>query len=293
MANMIGSFDGISFQRLTGYRVSACYNPGGGGGFGGNFFVTIHDRTQAGTAFDQGVDLGPKGKARRGTLEFKDAYRTYSFKDIDLIAVECGATRNQRYRLLKCSYDAKFGTQSLDVTLSNSSEEKLADNPLEKTYDVSVTGKSPTEHLLGYRTGLAVAGANIQRFITLRAGENSMLAKLIEIGKQEAEQKKFPEFTIEFSQGSVVVNQKTVSRIYVHESYGSFHNLPLPSFARVREAQKNVNLVPNLLDVAFEDFTTRALIEFNDSEDLENFRDATTQVATVVMQQGQQAMTIT
>jgi alpha-L-arabinofuranosidase len=170
--------------------------------------------------------------------------------------------------------------------MSNSSPEKLADNKLKKSYDASLP--KTTEHLLGFRSRLAAGEVNVYRFVSVRSGDNSMLAKLIEVNEKIRTQQQLPEIKIAFSKGDVKVDQTTISKVYVHESYGSFHNRPLPSLSAIRAAQSDQNLISQLLKVNGEDYSTKELLDHNDTAALEQFRDYSTQVVTLVFQQGQQ-----
>jgi len=70
MSYLSARFGGVTFNQVEGYRVSACLTPGTG--FGGLFHVYVWDRMEAGTAFEERVDVGESGRSRRGTLELAD-----------------------------------------------------------------------------------------------------------------------------------------------------------------------------------------------------------------------------
>ena len=252
MGFLQASFGGATFKNVEGYRISVSYSPNDG--CKGNFYVYIWDRMEAGTPFESGIDMGPEGKTRSGTLEVADAERSYKFEDIELVGAEIGVTRRQRYRLLEFKFD-KHVVDTKSVTLTNSSKAKLKKAGLDEDYMFSLGGAS--EQLLGFRAKVAGEEATVVRFSALRNAENSFLQKVVELNTAQQPNKAMPTFTVTFSQGDLEVSTESLSRMYVDESYGELRTIPIPSLSAL-VAERVDSEVHRL---RLEDFTSEALLE--------------------------------
>lgn len=282
MGYMKGSFGDVQFKWVVGYKISACWTPMHG--FQGMFFVYVWDRTEAASPFEQAVSMGDEGRAKRGTLELADDERSYKFENIDLESAQVGATRRERYRLFEFRYDPALSTaKSIPVTLSNTSKAELKKTALGDDYKFSLSGKS--QYLLGFRGRLASSQANAVRFVSLRAKENSFVEKIVEANNQNAGGQEMKEFTVDFSQGKIQVNQTNLLRAYVDESYGQLSSLDETPMSHLSTGDEDVE---SHVRIRMDDYTHKELLQHDATQNPhEQFlKPHTVQSATFVFNPG-------
>ena len=281
MGYMKGKFNDVEFQWIEGYKVCACWTPKLG--FQGNFYVYLWERIEAATPFKGTPDVGKDGPAKRGTLQLTDDDHVYKLEKIDASSAQLGATRRERYRLFEFRYDKAITTEEKpSISLSNKSKRDLEKTALGDDYKFSLNGSS--QQLLGFRSRVASSGANVFRFVSLRIDGNSFLEKMIELNKQNVDQKKMEDFTIKFPQGDIKVTQDNLLAFYADESWGSFCKNPPPALLDLsgdEPEQKNVRLDPD-------DCTPLVLLQRDAHHEHheENFKPDTVQTATLVFKPG-------
>src|SRR5947209_6331704 len=95
------TFNSINIEPAVGYRIAAAWKPGQG--FSDNFLVYLWDMNNAPIPL-KAVSVGPAGRPATGDLAIKDEVREYTFKGIQLLSAQVGATRGFRYRQLEFQY---------------------------------------------------------------------------------------------------------------------------------------------------------------------------------------------
>ncbi|MFN7916974.1 MAG: hypothetical protein U0Q55_16645 [Vicinamibacterales bacterium] len=254
MGFLKGSFDGSTYKNVEGYRISACFTPENG--FQGQFYVYLWDRMEAGTRFENPVNMGAEGRATRGTLELADSERSYKFENIDLVNVQAGVTRRERYRLLEFQMDKEvLNSHDSPITLTNSSTAELRRCALEDDYKYSLGGSS--QQLLGFRALVSAKDDTAVRFAALRGPENSFLQKAIDLNKEMRGQNAMPTFTVTFTQGDIEVTRANLNRFYADESYGDLRRLALPKLSELSRSTAQAEIQRLRVD----DFTAQELLE--------------------------------
>jgi hypothetical protein len=284
MANMQGQFPGIQFQKIVGYRISARWVPKQG--FERNFFAYIWDEMDAATPFPDKVDVGSNDAPRRGSLNLKDDSRVYSFDNINIESIQEGATRRNRYRLYEFRYDPAYLTNgSTPVSLTNNDTVRLIKGATADDYQYSLGDDK--EYLLGFRQRRgAGAQGNVTRFSALRNNANCFLQKVITSNNENNSSSRMSDYTINFTQGSVTVQQDNLGSVYVQESYGYLESSHLPPLADYltagdQYAEANTRLRMN-------DFSQADLLDLdaNMNPAQLSVRPRTVETATYVFEQG-------
>jgi hypothetical protein len=260
-----GSFGSkFNLKTVVGYKISAVLTPGEG--FQDYFYVYVADMQSAPDRFERAVNVGTEGAPARDTLQILGDGRNYSFKEIDLLSAEVGATRRHRYRLLEFKYtQARLRTPNL-VTVPNSSKSGLKDGGLGDDYKYALGGAA--ENLLGFRYRPAATGANAVRFCALRNNQNSFLEKMIKANDEMAQGNEMSDFTVTFTQEgqSFPVTKENLLRMYIDESFGYLAGeelSPLSSIVTGAEPDTIAQAVRSKLA----DYTGRRLLEFEDKTD--------------------------
>jgi hypothetical protein len=214
----------ILFGNIVGYRASACFTLGAG--FQSEFYLYLVEELLASGKLAE-IAIPNLAADFRGELVMTDEDREYTLKDIDLLAIEPGVSRKNRYRVLEFRYDATVSNKGVKASLKFKTGVKLAAGELGEDYRfVAGAGK---EELLGFRARQSATGAPVYRFSSLRNKVHSWLERLLRETKDG--QTHNPEFTVAFSQGEFKVNPTTASKIFVDESWGVCREWPQPSLA--------------------------------------------------------------
>ena len=281
MGYMKAKFDDMQFQWVEGYKISACWVPKQG--FQGNFYVYLWERIEAATPFRATPEIGKDGAAKRGSLSLADDDHTYSFDKIDATSAQLGATRRERYRIFEFRYDKGLTTEEKpSVRMNNSSSRDLNKTALGDDYKFDMGGGQ--QYLLGFRTCVASSGANVFRFVSLRCKGNSFLEKMVDLNSQNVDSAKISEFTIQFPQGQITVNQDNLLAFYADEAWGSFATLTPPPLMDLTSGQSEQKFVR--LDPA--DFSPLTLLQRDAHHEHheESFKPDTVQTGTFIFKPG-------
>jgi hypothetical protein len=247
----------------VGYKISANWTPIQG--FHDFFYVYVWDMQHAADPFSEAIDIGEKGKPRRGMLRIDGADRTYKFDKIDLISAQVGVTRRNRYRLMEFRYTLDvINDGSTPVELNNNSREVLNLGALNEDYQYSLD--EGTENLLGFRARCGASGGSLFRFTALRNNQNSFLKKMVAANDAQILSQRMIDFTVNFSKGNLKVTEENLDTWYVDESWGYLQEEsqpPLMDLVSGDEARRTRNAI----SMAMGDYTQRELLKMDISHD--------------------------
>jgi hypothetical protein len=257
-----GSFDSVTLKRVVGYKVAANWTPIVG--FQGYFYVYVWDSQHPGSPFDEAVDVGEKGKPKRGSLTLDGGERTYTFDSIDLISAQVGATRRFRYRLLEFRYDeAVVSNGDTPVKVNNKGKDQSSEGGLGTDYQYALDDGA--ENLLGFRTRVAAAGGTVVRFSTLRNNQNCFLQKMIKANDERNQRKRMSDFTVTFSQGDLTVTQESLKTMYVDESFGYLGGEKQPPLLSL--VSGGDQLIRRAVTLSMDDYSQRELLDLDVQQD--------------------------